>query len=30
MATFSGNNDLSYRATSLEDALEWAKAQAKE
>lgn len=30
MATFSGNNDLSYRATSLEDALEWAKARAKE
>ena len=29
MATFSGNNDLSYRATSLDDALEWAKARAR-
>lgn len=29
MAAFSGNNDLSYRATSLEDAFEWAKARAQ-
>jgi pyruvyl transferase EpsO len=28
MAAFSGNNDLSYRATSLDDAIEWAKARA--
>jgi pyruvyl transferase EpsO len=29
MAAFSGNNDLSYRATSLDDAIEWAKARAE-
>ena len=28
MAAFSGNNDLSYRATSLADAIEWARARA--
>lgn len=29
MAAFSGNNDLSYRATSLADAFEWARARAE-
>jgi len=29
MAAFSGNNDLSYRATSVEDAFEWARARAQ-
>jgi exopolysaccharide biosynthesis predicted pyruvyltransferase EpsI len=29
MAAFSGNTDLAYRATSLEDALEWARTRAQ-
>jgi pyruvyl transferase EpsO len=28
MATFTGNNDLTYAATSLDDAFEWARARA--